>query len=82
MESEAGLYDFDSTRFLRANRFPASGRARGHASRENALDDAAARLSVVPAKSRTGGFEGNEFGPAFRFPRRRFHVMKAAPSPD
>jgi hypothetical protein len=36
-ESEAGLYDFDLTRFLHANRYPSSGQARGHASLENAL---------------------------------------------
>jgi hypothetical protein len=34
MESEAGLYDFDLTRFLHANRHPSSGQARGHASLE------------------------------------------------
>jgi hypothetical protein len=37
MESETGLYDFDLTRFLHANRYPSSGQARGHASLENRL---------------------------------------------
>jgi len=34
-ESEAKLYDFDLTRFLRADRHPSSGRSRGHASRKS-----------------------------------------------
>jgi hypothetical protein len=34
-ELDAGLYDFDA--FLRANRYPSSGQARGHASLENAI---------------------------------------------
>jgi hypothetical protein len=37
VESEAGLYGFDLTRFLHANRHPSSGQARGHASLENAI---------------------------------------------
>src|SRR5690242_13357808 len=35
--SDAGLHDFDLTRFLHANRYPSSGQAPGHASLENAI---------------------------------------------